>query len=83
MTAQVVKVVESKVEAIRSWPVLRIIHDVRSFHGLASFYREFIRKSNTIMAFMTKVIKDTSFKWTPRAQLYLRKSNPSSLKLQF
>jgi len=68
VTAQGVKVNESKVKVIRSWPVPRSIHDVRSFYGLASFYRWFIRNFSTIMAPMTEVIKGTSFEWTPKAQ---------------
>ena len=64
----VVKVLGVKVEAIQSWPIPLSIHDVRSFHGLASFYRRFIRDFSTIVALMTKVLKGTSFKWTPKAQ---------------
>ena len=44
------------------------IHNVRAFHGLASFYRRFIRGFITTMVHMTEVIKGTSFVWTPKAQ---------------
>ena len=63
-----IKVDEGKVEAIRSWPIPKSIHDVRAFHGLASFYMRFIRNFSTIMAPMTEVIKGTSFIWNPKAQ---------------
>ncbi|MCO5577914.1 hypothetical protein L7F22_031749 [Adiantum nelumboides] len=33
----------AKVEAIKSWPDLKIVHDIRSFLGLCYFYRRFIR----------------------------------------
>jgi len=68
VTANGIQVDESKVEAIRSWPVLKGIHDVRSFHGLSSFYRRSIKNFNTIMAPMIEVIKGSSFQWNAKAQ---------------
>ena len=68
VTPNGVRVDESKVEAIRSWPTPKSIHDIRSFHGLASFYRRFIRNFSTIVTPMTEILKGSSFYWNPKAQ---------------
>ena len=43
----------SKVEAIETWPIPKSIHDVRSFHGMVSFYRRFIKNFSSILTPIT------------------------------
>jgi hypothetical protein len=46
-----------KVEVIKNWPSPKNIFEVRSFHGLASFYRKFIRNFSGISAAMMDTVK--------------------------
>ncbi|KAF7839283.1 uncharacterized protein G2W53_007765 [Senna tora] len=51
-------VVDGKIiRAIKEWPTPKSIIEVRSFHGLASFYKGFLKDFSTPSAPLTKVIK--------------------------
>jgi hypothetical protein len=59
-----------KVEVIKNWPSSKSIFEVRSFHGLASFYWKFIRNFNGISAPMMDIVKKRHkcFHWTKEAK---------------
>ena len=58
-----------KIEAITNWPTPRNVTDVRSFMGLAGYYRRFIegfsKFAHAITSLQRKGIK---FEWTSRCE---------------
>jgi hypothetical protein len=64
VSSQGVSVDEEKVRAIRDWPTPKNANEVRSFHGLASFYRGFIKDFSSIVAPFNRLVKkNVVFKW--------------------
>jgi hypothetical protein len=64
VSAQGIQVDEEKVRAIQDWPSPTSVGNVRSFHGLASFYRWFVKDFSSLAAPLTEVIKkNVGFRW--------------------
>jgi hypothetical protein len=59
-----------KVKEIKEWSSPRNIFEVRSFHGLSSFYRKFIRNFSGICAPMMDIVnkRHKYFHWTEEAK---------------
>ncbi|KAK8947216.1 hypothetical protein KSP39_PZI007468 [Platanthera zijinensis] len=56
----------AKISAIRDWPVLSSVAEVRSFLGLAGYYRRFVENFAQIALPLTALTrKDQKFVWTP------------------
>jgi hypothetical protein len=68
--ANELKMDPKKIEAIKDWPLLKSVFEVRSFHGLASFYRKFIQNFSGISSPMMDKVKKRHkyFHWTEEAE---------------
>jgi hypothetical protein len=69
-----IKVDPEKIRAINEWPVPKSVSEVRSFLGLAGFYRKFIQHFSELAAPITDLTKKPpddgphKFAWSPLAQ---------------
>jgi hypothetical protein len=70
ISANELKMDPSKVEVIKNWPSPRNFFEVRSFHGLASFYQKFVRNFSGVSAAMMDTVKKQhkSFHWIGEAE---------------
>nr|ABA97250.1 retrotransposon protein, putative, Ty3-gypsy subclass [Oryza sativa Japonica Group] len=65
ITAQGVAVDPSNVESVTKWTPPKTVSQIRSFLGLAGYYRRFIENFSRIARPMTQLLKkDEKFKWT-------------------
>jgi hypothetical protein len=59
----------SKVQNVLSWKAPMSVSDIKSFLGLAGYYRRFIEEFSKISKHMTELLKkDKQFEWTPACE---------------
>ena len=68
-TAEGVSVDLEKIEAVSNWKTPRNVTEIRSFLGLAKYYRRFIENFSKIARPMTELLKDkVSFEWNDKRE---------------
>ncbi|KAG8498747.1 hypothetical protein CXB51_005165 [Gossypium anomalum] len=69
VSAEGIKVDPHKIEAILEWKSPRSVSEIRSFLGLAGYYRRFVEDFSVMAAPLTKLIrKGVPFVWTEKQQ---------------
>ncbi|KAJ8761655.1 hypothetical protein K2173_004431 [Erythroxylum novogranatense] len=64
-----IRVDPSKIEAIVNWKPPRNVKEVRSFLGLAGYYRRFVKGFSVIASPLTKLLrKGVKYEWSDRCQ---------------
>ena len=55
----------SKIQAVKDWPIPRTVTEIKSFFGLAGYYRRFVQDFSKIAAPLTKLTrKGEKYIWT-------------------
>ena len=53
-----------KINIIQTWPIPTNVSEVRSFLGMVSYYRKFVKNFATIATLLTDLLyKDNKFHW--------------------
>ena len=74
ISAKGVQVNQNKIASILNWSVPKNVTEVRSFLGLAGYYRRFIKGFSKIASPMTRLLrKETKFLWDDQCQASFEK----------
>ena len=77
LSAKGVATDEGKILAIRKWPKPKSIRDIRSFLGLAGYYRKFVKNYASIAAPLFQMTRGNTLQWTLAAEESFQKLKQS------
>ena len=65
-----IRVDPKKIEVVVEWKLLRNVTEVRSFLGLAGYYRRFVKGFSMTVASMTRLLqKNVKYEWSEKCQI--------------
>ena len=69
MSKEGVSVDPAKIQTVSEWPTPKSVSDIRSFLGLAGYYRRFVRDFSKIARPMTNLMKkESKFEWNEKCE---------------
>lgn len=69
VSADGISVDPAKIEAVSNWERSKSVFEVRSFLGLAGYYRRFVKDFSRLATPVTKLIrKGKAFEWSPKCE---------------
>jgi hypothetical protein len=69
ISAESIAVDPSKIQEVLDWKSPKLVTQIRSFFGLAGYYRRFIPNFSKIAKPMTKLLeKEAKFNWSPQCE---------------
>ena len=69
VSTEAIRVDPTKIEVVKNWKLLRSVIEVRSFLGLARYYRRFVKGFSIIASLLTILLKKgVNFEWSDKCQ---------------
>ena len=70
INAGLIRMDKGKVQAIIEWPIPSKVNELRSFLGLANYYRRFIKGYSKMVSPLTDLLKkDNQWDWSTQCQM--------------
>ncbi|KAL0551120.1 hypothetical protein IC582_010202 [Cucumis melo] len=76
-----IEVDPEKIRAVKEWPTLSNVREMRGFLGLTGYYRRFVQNYGSIATPLTQLLKARAYKWTEETEAAFEKLKKAMMTL--